>query len=485
MNRQIVRLGVVVLVLFGALFVNLNVITLLQADDLATHPANRRLIVREYGIERGPIVVGEEAVARSEEVGGELRFLRTYPEGPLYAHLTGYYSVTLQRSGLEAALNEDLTGRPTEVVAQNLGELIGGRDRAGNAVQLTIDPRAQTAARDALGDRVGAVVALDPVTGAVLASYSNPTFDPNPLSSHDRQEITDAWLPLRDDPAQPLLDRTRQETYPPGSLFKVVTAAAALERGLQPTTAFPDEVTYDVPQTTADIGNYGGGVCDDGESITLADALRVSCNTTFARLGVELGAEALVDQAERFGFGREIPYELAVEASRIPPASELDPPATAQSAIGQRDVRATPLQMALLAASIANGGELVRPHVVASVLDPSGRRLRGADTGTWSDGTLTGAPISPRTADQLREMMLEVVRSGTGTNAQLDGVEVGGKTGTAQVDDGPPVTWFIGFADDRVAVAVVVPGSTDDDTGSRVAAPIARAVMAAALEGAA
>jgi penicillin-binding protein A len=484
-NRQIVRLGTVVLLLFGALFVNLNVISLLQADDLATHPANRRLIVREYGIERGPIVVGEDAVARSEETGGELRFLRTYPQGPLYAHLTGYYSVTLQRSGLEAALNEDLTGRPTEVVAQNLGELLGGRDRPGNAVQLTIDPRVQATARDALGDRVGAVVALDPVTGAVLASYSNPTFDPNPLSSHDRQEITDAWLPLRDDPAQPLLDRTRQETYPPGSLFKLVTTAAALERGLQPTTAFPDEVTYDVPQTTADIGNYGGGVCEDGESITLADALRVSCNTTFARLGVELGPESLVDQAERFGFGREIPYELPVEPSRIPPASELDPPATAQSAIGQRDVRATPLQMALIAASIANGGELIRPHVVASVLDPSGRRLRGPSTGTWSDGALTGAPVSPRTADQLREMMLEVVRSGTGTNAQIDGVEVGGKTGTAQVSDGPPVTWFIGFADDRVAVAVVVPGSTDDETGSRVAAPIARAVMAAALEGSA
>jgi penicillin-binding protein A len=481
MNRQISRMGTVVLVLFAALFVNLNVISLLLADDLATDPANRRLIVREYAIERGPIVVGEDAVARSEETGGELRFLRTYPEGRTFAHLTGYYSVLLQRSGLEDALNEDLTGRPTEVVAQNLGELIGARDRPGNTVELTIDRRVQSAAREALGDRIGAVVALDPVTGAVLASYSNPTFDPNPLSSHDVSEIEAAWAGLRDDPNQPLLDRTRQETYPPGSTFKLIVAAAALERGLQPDTAFPDEGVFDVPQTTADIGNYGGGLCADGGTISLADALRVSCNTVFARLGVQLGPEAIVEQAEAFGFNRSPPYELGVAPSVIPDADELDPPSLAQSSIGQRDVRATAMELALVSASIANGGQLVRPHVVASVLDPTGRRLRGPDSGPWTEGGLDGAPVSARTAQQLRAMMVEVVRSGTGTAAQIDGVEVGGKTGTAQLD-GPPVTWFVGFADQRVAVAVVVPGSDEGDTGGRVAAPIARAVMSAALD---
>jgi penicillin-binding protein A len=482
-NRQLTRVSVVVLLLFGALFVNLNVISLLLADELATHPANRRLIVREYAIERGPMIVGEDAIARSEETGGELRFLRTYPEGRRYAHLTGYYSVILQRSGLEDALNEDLTGRPTEVVAQNLGELLGGRDRPGNAAQLTIDPQAQAAAQRALGDRVGAVVAIDPVTGAVLASYSNPTFDPNPLSSHDRQVITDTWLPLRDDPTQPLLDRTRQERYPPGSVFKLIVAAAALERGLQPDSAFPDELVYDVPQTGADIGNYGGGLCADGGTISLSDALRVSCNTVFARLGVQLGADAIVDQAERFGFNRAIPYELDVVPSVIPDARDLDPPATAQSSIGQRDVAATPMQLAVLVASIANGGQLVRPHVVAAVLDPSGRRLRGPASAAWSAPGLDGSPISPRTADQLRAMMLTVVDSGTGTRAQIDGVEVGGKTGTAEMPDGPPVTWFVGFADQRVAVAVVVPGAIDDETGGRVAAPIAREVMAAVVGG--
>ncbi len=478
MSKQIIRIAAVTVVLFAALFVNLNVIALVQADDLANHPANRRVIIREYQIERGPIVVGEEAVARSVETEGELRYLRTYPDGGLYAHLTGYYSFILQRAGLEASRNEDLTGRPTEVVAQNLGDLIFGTDMPGNAVQLTIDPVAQRAARDALGDRIGAVVAIEPGTGAILASYANPTYDPNPLSSHSATEIREAWDAVRDDPDRPLLDRTRQELYPPGSAFKVVIAAAALERGLQPDTSFPDEVVYDVPQTTANISNFGGGACGDGEAITLHDAFRVSCNTVFARLGVELGDEELIAQAQRFGFNRSIPYELEVAQSTIP--AELDVPSTAQSAIGQRDVRATPLQLAIVAAAIANNGQLMQPHLIETVRDPSGRRLRGPDVSAWSESGFDSQAVTPRTADQLRRMMVAAVDNGTGTAARIDGVEVGGKTGTAE-DADTPTAWFIGFADRDVAVAVVLPDAGEDATGGRVAAPIAREVMAAIL----
>jgi penicillin-binding protein A len=478
MGKRIGRVSAIVLVLFGVLFVNLNLIALVWSDSLANHPANRRLIIREYQIERGPLIAGEEPIARSEETEGELRFLRTYPEGPLYAHLTGYYSFVLRRAGLEAVLNEQLTGRPTEMLAQNLSELFFAGDRAGNSVELTVRPEVQAAARDALGDQVGAVVALDPTTGAVLASYANPTYDPNPLSSHDASEIREAWEALRDDPARPLVDRVTRETFPPGSSFKLVTAAAALERGLEPDTSFPDEGVYDVPQTQADIGNFGGGDCADGSSITLHDAMAVSCNTVFARLGVEIGDEALIQQAERFGFNRPPPYELTVERSAIPKA--MDPPETAQSAIGQRDVRATPMQMALLTASIVNGGELLRPHVVAGIRDPSGRQVAGADAGRWSEGRFDGRPISPRTAEQLRDMMIATVEEGTGTNARIDGVVVGGKTGTAQTA-GDPTAWFVGFAEDRVAVAVVVPAAGPDATGGSVAAPIARQVMEAAL----
>ena len=480
MNRQIRRVGAVVLVLFGALFVNLNVITLLQADELANHPANRRVIIREYAIERGPIIVGEQAIARSVRTEeGQYRYLRTYPEPELYAHLTGYYSIVLQRSGLERALNEELTGRTTEVVAQNLGELLGGTQRPGNAVELTIDPRAQEAARDALAGRRGAVVALDPTNGAVLASYANPTFDPNPLSSHDTAEINEAWTPLRDDPDRPLVDRTTGELYPPGSAFKVVVAAAALEAGSDPSRTFPNEVTFDVPQTTQDISNSGDARCGDGDETTLQTAFRRSCNTVFARLGVELGDAALAAQAEAFGFNRTPPLELPVAASSIP--REQDVPATAQSAIGQRDVRATVLQMAMVAATVANGGQLLRPHVVQTVRGPDGAILRGPDIGRWEDPPGDGRPISPRTAQQLRSLMIDAVTGpgATGSGAAITGLEVGGKTGTAQTAPGElPVAWFIGFAGDGVAVAVAVPDA--DGGGGAIAAPIARAVMAAA-----
>jgi penicillin-binding protein A len=478
-TTSIGRVAAVVLLLFGALFVNLNVISLIQADDLANHPANRRLIISEYAIERGPLVVGEEAIARSVETDeGDLAYQRIYPEGRLYAHTTGYYSFILQRAGLEATLNEDLTGRTTEELAQNLGELLGASDRAGNSVELTLDHDVQRAAADALGDVVGAVVALDPVTGAVLASYANPTYDPNPLSSHDATEIRESWEALNADEDRPLVDRALRETYPPGSTFKLITAAGALEAGVSPDDEFDDPETFDVPQTSADIGNFGGSLCNEGSPLTLADAMRVSCNTTFVELGLELGDEGLAEQAERFGFNAQVPYELPVATSSMP--SEQDPPSVAQSAIGQRDVRATPMQMALVSASIANGGQLIRPHVVDAVRDPNGRQLRGPEDATWSGGP-GDRPVSPRTAEQLRDMMIDVVEDGTGSGAAIDGVAVGGKTGTAQTG-GNPTVWFVGFAEDEVAVAVVLPNSAEDATGGALAAPIARQVMNAALD---
>ena len=480
MSKQIGRLAAFTLLLFGILFANLNLITLVQANDLANHQANRRLLIREYQIDRGAIVVGEEAIARSIETEGDLRYLREYPQGELYGHLTGYYSFILGRSGLEAAMNEDLIGQPLEVLAQNLGDLLFTRDRAGNTVELTIVPEAQQAAADALEGRVGAVVALDPRSGAVLASYANPSFDPGPLSTHDAAGIREAWEPLRDDPARPLVNRAISETYPPGSTFKLITAAAGLENGLTPDSEFPDEGVYDVPQTSADIGNFGGGDCADGNTVTLADAMRVSCNTVFARMGVELGEDELVDMAERFGFNRQPPFELNVQRSAIP--TSMDVPSTAQSAIGQRDVRATPMQMALVAAAFANGGQLVRPHLVEAVRDPAGRLLRETGPGTWSEGRFDSQAVDATVADQLRAMMIDVVEDGTGTRAQIDGVAVGGKTGTAQTG-GAPTVWFVGFAGDEVAVAVVLPGADDDATGGQVAAPIARTVMQAALQG--
>lgn len=479
MSRQIRRVSTFMLILFGALFVNLNLIQLVRADDLVDNRANRRLIIREYDIRRGPIVAGGAEVAYSVETDDELKYLRVYEDPGLWSHVTGYYSFILQRSGLEQAMNEELIGTSTELLNQNLAELLGTRDETGNTVQITIDPRVQAAARQALGDRIGAVVALQPRTGAVLGLYSNPPFDPNPLSSHNGEEILSTWEAYREDPADPLVNRVTRALFAPGSTFKVITAAAALESGMATDVAFPNESTFDVPQTQADIGNFGGGACPGGETITLADALRVSCNTVFARLGVQLGADALIQQAERFGFNRIPPLELPTVKSQIP--KDMDVPVTAQSAIGQRDVRGTPLQMAMVAASVVNDGEIMRPYLVGEVLDPSGRTIRGPESGVWRDGRFDGQAVSPETARQLREMMVSVVESGTGRSAAIAGQTVGGKTGTAQVPDRTPTVWFIGFAGDQVAVAVVVPDAGADATGGGVAAPIARAVMEAAL----
>ena len=360
MSHQIRRVATVMLVLFGVLFVNLNLIQLVRGEDLVNNPANRRLLEREYEIERGEILVGETEIARSEPTDDELKYLRRYTEPTAYAHLTGFYSFVLGRAGLERTLNETLTGASTTALAENLTELLVGRDEKGNTVRLTIEADVQAAAREALGDRTGAVVALDPRSGAVLASYSNPTYDPNELSSHDANAILEAWRALQDDPSQPLLDRVDRGFYPPGSTFKLVVAAAALEQGLQPSTALQNRASYTPPETTRAIPNFSPGPCaDGGPTITLLDALRVSCNTAFAELGVRLGAETVADMATRLGFNREVPYELPVEPSQF--SGDLDEPALAQSSIGQRDVRWTPMHAALVVAGIVNDGADGRP----------------------------------------------------------------------------------------------------------------------------
>lgn len=488
MNKQIRRVALGMLILFGALFVNFNVLGIVQADSLREDTRNARGLIREYAVQRGSIVVGERAeaeeVARSVETGGRLRHEREYPHGPRYAHVTGFYSFIYGRTEVERAFDDFLVGSAPEVFARNLADLLAGRERVGDIVQLTIDPAAQQAAEAAMEGRTGAVVAVDPSTGAILALHSAPSYDPNPLAAHDGDTVRSAWETLDADPDDPLLNRAIRETYPPGSTFKLVTASAALESGVQPSTFYPDPVELELPLTTATIGNFGGGSCTDGDEISLMDALRVSCNTTFAQIGLDLGGERLVSQAERFGINQEPPFQLPnVAASRFP-REGLDEPATAQSAIGQRDVTVTPLQMAMVAGAIANDGQLLTPRLVAHVEDTTGRILRQYRPEPWRIAGSAQA-ISPETSRELRNMMVAVVEDGTGRAARIEGVEVAGKTGTAQTGEGrPPTVWFTGFApadDPRVAVAVVVADADDDGTGGRVAAPIARDVMAAVV----
>lgn len=488
MTGPLRRVALVMFVLFGALFVNINYLQVLRADELADDSRNTRTLIEEYELQRGSMIVGsgnaQTEIARSVETGGQYRFERRYPGEELYALITGFYSIVYGRTELEQTANELLVGDAPEAFGRNLSTFLSGRERQGDDIVLTVQPAVQQAAQEALGDREGAVVALNPQTGAILAMYANPTYDPNRLSVFDRDAATQYWNTTED----ARRNRALRETYPPGSTFKLVTAAAALEDGVQPDDTFPDPQDYTPPLTTRSIPNFGGGLCNGGSPLTLTQALAVSCNTVFARLGNQVGPEKLVAQAERFGLNQDFDSYLDIAASAIP--ADLDAPATAQSAIGQRDVRVTPLQMAMISGAIANDGVMMQPRVIERVQQFDGRVVRELEPQTVSFGDSdSGQSISSEAASALQDMMRAVVADGSGGGAAIDGVDVAGKTGTAQVAEGRnPTVWFTGFApmdDPVVAVAVVVPDGGDvgaEATGGAVAAPIAGAVMEAALQ---
>ncbi|WP_149203396.1 peptidoglycan D,D-transpeptidase FtsI family protein [Actinotalea subterranea] len=482
MNTPLRRLASVVVVMFLVLMGGSTWVQYAQSDRLNNDPRNVRTLYREYGNARGPIVVAGNAIASSTPVDDAFGYQRAYTSPDLYAHVTGYYSVVYGPSAVERAMNTELNGSADSLFYSRLEDLVTGRQTQGASVELTINPNAQQAAWDALGDQRGAVVALDPTTGAILAMVSKPSYDPNALASHDTAAVNAAWQALEDDPTDPLANRAiAGDTYPPGSTFKLVTAAAALESGLTPESQVPAPDVLDLPQTSATLSNFGGSSCSGTGTTTLADALRISCNTAFGQLGMDLGDQALREQAEAFGFDTPLNVPMKVTESRFP-AGDLDEPTTAMSAIGQRDVRVTPLQMAMVSAAIANGGTQMRPYLVAAV------RSQDLTVVSEADPAEIGQPVSPATAAALRDMMVGVVANGSGRAAQISGVQVAGKTGTAQTtDDVAPHAWFTAFAPadaPRVAVAVVVENGGNmgnEATGGQVAAPIAKAVIEAVL----
>ncbi|RYV51836.1 peptidoglycan D,D-transpeptidase FtsI family protein [Pengzhenrongella frigida] len=480
MNTPLRRLSVVVIAMFVALMAAATWTQFVQASTLNADPRNVRTLYREFDNSRGPIVIAGEPVASSTAVDDAFKYQRAYANGPLFAPVTGFYSVVYGRTGIERAENDVLTGTADSLFLSRVQDLFTGRQPQGSSVELTIDPAVQQAAWDALGDQKGAVVALDPTTGAILAMVSRPSYDPNILAGHSTPAVNDAYRLLADDPTNPLINRTIEETYPPGSTFKLVDAAAALEAGMTPDTQLAAPQTLALPGSTATISNFGGEVCGPGETVSLAEALRISCNTAFAQLGMDLGDDALRAQAEAFGFDAELQVPMTVAVSRFP--ADPDVPQTALSAIGQYEVRATPLQMALVSAAIANGGTQMKPYLVQTVRNPD------LDVIDEASPTELGRPVSAATATALRDMMIDVVANGTGKSAQISGVQVAGKTGTAQTTaEAAPHAWFTAFAPadaPRVAVAVVVEngGSLGNEaTGGRVAAPIARAVIEAVL----
>lgn len=481
MNRPVRHVAVACLVLFGILLLNANYLQVVKADDYRDNPGNRRMLERTYDRERGAIALGERTrplIARSvKRQGQQFTYQRVYPQGPQYAHVTGFYSFLFGATGLERSQDEILSGEADALFVRRLSDVLTGREPRGGDVVLTLQSAVQRVAFDALNGRRGAVVALNPQTGAVLAMVSSPSYDPNLLSSFNGSAVRQAYERLTSDPDRPLRNRATQEVYPPGSTFKVVTAAAALSAGRTPQSPVRSPTVLDLPQTTADLRNFAGESCR-GNPITLAKALKISCNTAFGLLGIELGEAKLTAQAQAFGFGDDAlddNLELPGGATSMI-GSSLDPPQLAFSAIGQFNTRASPLQMAVVAAGVANRGQVMKPYLIQRVQAPDLSNLEVSQPEVYNQA------VSPQVAAQLTEMMAGVVSAGTGTRAQISGVRVAGKTGTAENGDRPAHAWFIGFApveDPQVAVAVFLQNA--GATGGTVAAPIAADVMRTAL----
>ncbi len=487
----------VLMLCFVALFVQLNRIQYFQADSLRQHPDNTRTIQRDFARERGPISTADgEVVAFSVPVDGPLERQRQYPFGDLYAHTVGYLSFNLGAEGVERAYSDDLIGRSNAFQLSNLSDMLSGQQPIGEVV-LTMRHDLQQIAKDQLGERKGSVVAIDPRTGAILAMWSYPSFDPNELSGLVGTEVNANYQALLAEDGNPLRAKAYRDIFFPGSTFKVVTAAAALASNTVTLTepVFPSASSYTAPLTTRPLRNFGGSTCGGD----LLELLRVSCNTGFARLGAELlGPERLSLTAQDFGFNVTPPLDLpGAVASRFPtdygeqlqaPSAEIpagvfeNTPLLAQTSIGQNDVSATPLQMALVAAAIANNGELMAPHVVGETKDRTGSVVTTVDPGRWQRS------VSSTVALDLRDAMVNVVENGTAGAAAVSGIEVGAKTGTAQLGTEPPKShaWMIAFAGPpgrtpEIAIAVLVEGTdgASEQTGGRVAGPIVRAMIEA------
>lgn len=477
MNGPIRRMSVIVFGGFGVLLLALTWFQVVAADTYRSDPRNVRTAINISGKERGLIITADGTVlAESVPDATDPQFFeRIYPEGAAFAHVVGYTSRLVGEAGLEAAYSDELRSRRDLTISDVISALFG-RDLRPENVLVSLDADLQLAAVEALGEQRGAVVAIEPTTGAVLAYVSSPSFDPGAFDGNDAVTNRQAVL---DDPAEPIRDRAGAELFAPGSTFKTIVAAAAMEAGVAgPETTFEDPIEYQLPGSTATIGNATDGPCNDGVSITLQSALVSSCNTVFAQLAVTVGAEEINAVTTALGFGREIDFPWRLAESSFPVIDLVsDDAALAQSGIGENNVRVTPLTMAMVAAAIANSGEVLEPHIVKQVFDADGVATE------MIDPAAIGRAMSPATAIALQQMMERVVTSGTGQRAAIPGVRVAGKTGTAVPIPGEPDVWFIGFAPvdaPQIAIAVLIEdGGTAGETGTggSVAAPIGGMLM--------
>lgn len=482
MTKELRRLSVVMLAMFLALFVSTSIIQVGQAENLANTPGNRRALYDSYQVQRGSIIASGTPIASSIPSDDVYSWQRQYVDADMWAPVTGYMNPVLDaKTRIEASENSVLSGADDNQFFSRIDRAITGQVPRGSNVELSLDVDVQRAAWDALGSQQGSVVAIEPSTGRILAMVSKPSFDTNALASHDPDAVNATYEQLVADPAQPLVNRAIEgDLNPPGSTFKLVVASAALASGrYTPDSSFPNPASYTLPQSSSVVSNASGGACGGGDTVTLATALRLSCNIPFAELAVELGDDAIRAEAEKYGFNTSFSMPLTSTPSTYP--ATLDPAQTALSGFGQGQVRATPLQMAMVSAGIANDGIVMNPRMVDRVITPN---LSVKDEGVNSE---FGRALETDLAAQMASMMTANVQDGAASNARIDGVQVAGKTGTAENDSRPYTLWFTGFApadDPKVAVAVVVEnggGQGQSGSGNEIAAPIAKKVMEAVL----
>jgi penicillin-binding protein A len=493
-NAPLRRVGIVVFALFALLFINLNYVQVYKANDYQNSQYNGRVQLASYQRQRGTIFDDKGVpLAVSVATTNTLKYLRTYPGGPAFEPLIGYRPVTLGVTGIEKAENPFLSGTAAE--QQTLGGLFSDRKAPGGNVYLTIDANVQKVAYDDLSQNgspgnIGAIVAMDPATGKILAMVSTPGFDAGPLASPDGGIAQSTYDKLNGDKNKPLVNKARLETYSPGSTFKVLMSAAALETGqYTPQTLIPAGNSFrPVTGSSYVMTNAEDETCPEAQ-ITLMNALTVSCNTAFGQLGVSLGADAITHEAQKWGFRDDSLVlagdgELAIgavssETGKLTTDSGGDDAnLVAQSSIGQYEDRMTPLMGCLIAATVANNGMQMKPYLVD--------RLQGANMQTTfvAQPSVLRTPVSPTVAGQLQQMMFSVVQTGTATSARISGYQVGGKTGTAQNGAGQlEHRWFIGFAmkDGKPVAAVAVLLKNAGSKGHKLAAQIGGDVLRAAI----
>lgn len=502
MNKPIRSVAIFCMLLFLALMINVTYLQFWHAEELNSDPYNARVTEEAFSRERGTIEVDGEPIARSVPIDDQYKYLRKYPKPFLYAPVTGYLQLATQ-TGLERSQNGVLSGEDPRLFVNRLVDLVQNESNKGGNVLLTLDPAAQQAAYDALLDTIGpdgegSVVAIEPKTGRILAMVSVPTYDPNRLATHDTAAANAAYQELVADEGDPLLNRAIQTRLFPGSTFKIVTAAAAIENGLYGSTdSVPSGAAFQAPGTSGEqnvIDNEGRFQCDS-DTITFFAAMEFSCNTAFARMAINVGVEDLRETAEAFGFNSEYLDDLPLQAESVfpeevvdviddeeQPPRELNDAELARSGFGQFSVQATPLQMAMVVAAIANRGTLMRPYLVDEVQTAEYETLETAEPEEIREA------ISPETAAQLTDLLVSTVANGTANPAAIPNVDVAGKTGTAQrgIEGAAPYGWFTSFApaqDAEVAVAVMIEEAPGREiAGGQLGGPIAKAVMEAVLQ---